>query len=67
MESLKYTVIKDQEQYEKYCDIIENLFLQDERKVQDEIDLLTLLIEKWDNEHNTFDDLDPIELLKRLM
>jgi len=67
MESLKYTVIKDQEQYEKYCDILENLFLQDERKVQDEIDLLTLLIEKWDNEHNTFNDLDPIELLKRLM
>jgi len=67
MESLKYTVIKDQEQYEKYCDILENLFLQDERKVQDEIDLLTLLIEKWDNEHNTFNELDPIELLKRLM
>ncbi len=67
MESLKYTVIKDQEQYEKYCDILENLLLQDEREVQDEIDLLTLLIEKWDNEHNTFNDSDPIELLKRLM
>ncbi len=67
MESLKYTVIKDPEQYEKYCDILENLFLQEEQDVQDEIDLLTLLIEKWDNEHNTFDDLDPIELLKRLM
>ena len=67
MESLKYTVIKDQEQYKKYCDILENLVLQDNQKVQDEIDLLTLLIEKWDNEHDTFNDADPIELLKGLM
>lgn len=36
-------------------------------KNQDEIDLLTLLIEKWDNEHDTFKDYDPIELLKALM
>ena len=35
--------------------------------MQDEIELLTLLIEKWDNEHNTFNDADPIELLKGLM
>lgn len=67
MESLKYTVIKDQEQYEKYCDILESLVLRNEREVQDEIDLLTLLIEKWDNENNTFNDSDPIELLRRLM
>ena len=67
MKTLKYTVIKDPEQYEKYCDILENLVLQEEQEVQDEVDLLTLLIEKWDIEHNTFDDVDPIELLKRLM
>jgi len=67
MESLKYTVIKDQEQYEKYCNILESLVLRNEREVQDEIDLLTLLIEKWDNENNTFNDSDPIELLRRLM
>ncbi len=29
--------------------------------------MLTLLIEKYDAEHNTFDDADPIELLKSLM
>ena len=34
---------------------------------QDTIDLLTLLIEKWDEEHNTFSDTDPIELLGYLM
>lgn len=33
----------------------------------EEIELLTLLIEKWDNEHNTFNDTDPIVLLKYLM
>ena len=37
------------------------------KAVQDEIELLTLLIEKYDEEHNTFDDADPIELLKSLM
>ena len=67
METLKYLVIKDQEQYDKYCQTLENLITEDETKFQDEIDLLTLLIEKWDNEHNTFDDSDPIELLKSIM
>lgn len=65
MEALKYTIIKDKEQYEKYCDILEDLILHDKNK--DEIDLLTLLIEQWDNEHNTFKDSDPIELLQALM
>jgi HTH-type transcriptional regulator/antitoxin HigA len=36
-------------------------------QMQDEIDLLTLLIEKWDQEHNTFSESEPIELLKGLM
>jgi len=34
---------------------------------QYEIELLTLLIEKWDNEHNTLNDSSPIELLNALM
>lgn len=29
--------------------------------------MLTLLIEKWDNEHSSLMDLNPIELLKSLM
>jgi len=67
MKKLKYTVIKDQKQYENYCDILENLVFRDERELQDEIELLTLLIEKWDNDNNTFKDSDPIEILKGLM
>ena len=35
--------------------------------MKDEIDLLTLLIEKWDAEHDSFGELDPIELLQSLM
>ncbi|MFO7924057.1 MAG: helix-turn-helix domain-containing protein [Bacteroidales bacterium] len=65
METLKYTIIKDKNQYDKYCNILENLISNE--KNQDEIDLLTLLIEKWDNEQGTFKDSDPVELLKSLM
>ena len=67
METLKYIVIKDVEQYKKYCDILEELILNENKSTKDEIELLTLLIEKWDNENNSFNDSDPIELLKALM
>jgi HTH-type transcriptional regulator / antitoxin HigA len=67
MAALKYTVIKDVEQYTRYCDILEELILKDEIETKDEIELLTLLIEKWDREHNTLNDSDPISLLKTLM
>jgi HTH-type transcriptional regulator/antitoxin HigA len=67
METLKYKIIKDVKQYKEYCDILEELILNDNKATTDEIELLTLLIEKWDNEHNTFNDSDPIELLNVLM
>lgn len=67
METLKYTIIKNEEQYHKYCQILEDLVVHDEDVLNDEIELLTLLIGKWDEEHNTFDDLNPIELIKSLM
>lgn len=67
METLKYTVIKNVEQYYKYCNILEKLILDDNNQSKDEIELLTLLIEKWDQEQNTLKDSDPIELLKALM
>ncbi len=67
MEKLKYTVIKNALQYKKYCNILEELVLSENKASKDEAELLTLLIEKWDNEHNTFNDSTPIELLKALM
>lgn len=65
METLKYTIIKNKAQYNEYCDILEDLVLKDTN--HDEVDLLSLLIEKWDAEHNTFKDTDPIEILKVFM
>lgn len=67
MEKLKYTVIKNQKQYDEYCDFLEELISTDDDRFSDEIELLTILIEKWDSEHNAFEDVDPIELLKSLM
>lgn len=67
METLKYKIIKDVKQYKEYCDILEELILNDNNATTDEIELLTLLIEKWDDEHNTLNDSDPVELLNTLM
>jgi HTH-type transcriptional regulator/antitoxin HigA len=66
---MKYTIIKTEEQYNEYCSCLEKLVSEDKRSstVEDEIELLSLLIEKWDDEHNTMYDLDPIRLLKVLM
>lgn len=67
MESLKFTVIKTIEQYNDYCNILDELISKDEIKFQNEIELLTLLIEKWDSENNSFKESDPIEILKAIM
>lgn len=66
---LKYKVIKSKSQYKEYTNILEELVFADfkTREMKDEIDLLTLLIEKWDDEHNSFEDVDPITLLHSLM
>jgi HTH-type transcriptional regulator/antitoxin HigA len=67
METLKYTLIKNQAHYNKYCDVLEELIVQDDMENKDEIELLTLLIEKWDSENSTFNYVDPIGLIKSLM
>jgi len=67
METLKYTVIKSDDQYFRFCKILEELVFQDDDKLEDEIELLELLIHKWDEEHNNFEKVNPIELLKSLM
>lgn len=69
MAELKYKVIKNKTQYKEYCNTLEKLVFaaSKSKTVKDEIDLLTLLIEKWDAEHNTFEELDPIQLLHSLM
>jgi len=67
METLKYTLIKSVEQYRIYCKSLEHLIELDNADVQDEIELITLLIEKWDDEHNSFKELDSVQVLKYLM
>ena len=69
MEILKYKVISTKTQYIDYCKKLETLvFAQVKNKnLNDEIALLTLLIEKWDSEHTTFNELDPVQLLTSFM
>lgn len=69
METLKFKVIKTRHQYKAYCNLLEELVMvkKKSRRTQETIELLTLLIEKWDSEHNTFSDADPVELLDFLM
>ncbi|MEI6142595.1 MAG: transcriptional regulator [Mariniphaga sp.] len=64
METLKYKIIKSENQYLEYCVKLEEALNNAEH---DEIELLTFLIEKWDNEHNSFEDVNPIELLRSLL
>ncbi|SEO19878.1 HTH-type transcriptional regulator / antitoxin HigA [Mucilaginibacter gossypiicola] len=66
--TIKYTVIKSREQYYQYCKELEDLLAGDiDVSVQDEIDLITLLIEKYDEDHNSFTETDPIVLLRSFM
>jgi len=67
METLKYKVIKSDKQYKEYCQILDELVNKDDNFSIDEIELLTILIEKWDYEHDTFKEVNPIELLLSLM
>jgi HTH-type transcriptional regulator/antitoxin HigA len=65
--ALKYIIIKNRAQYNEYCNQLETILMKADDKLQDEIDLLTLLIEKYDEENSTFKESDPIALLRSLM
>ncbi|WAC11364.1 helix-turn-helix domain-containing protein [Dyadobacter pollutisoli] len=68
METLKYRIIKDGKQYKDYCNALEELLIgQNSDENIDEIELLTLLIEKYDSENDTFGEVDPVTLLQSLM
>jgi HTH-type transcriptional regulator/antitoxin HigA len=69
MDSLAYTVIKSQNQYNAYCDRLMDL-MKIKRKTRielDSIDLLTLLTKRWDEEQLPLSDADPVEFLQSLM
>ena len=69
MTALQYKIIKSKSQYNNYCKQLEILLLSGNKNkaIQEEKELLTFLIEKWDNENNTFQDLDPVQLIHSLM
>lgn len=65
MKTLKYRVITSKNQYKEYCNVLEHLVFSGakDKNTKDEIALLTLLIEKWDAEHISSTELDPVQLL----
>ena len=69
METLKYKIIKSNKQYYQYCDALETLCDSSKKTktIQEEIDLLTLLIEKYDNENFSLAMPEPIKLIKNLL
>jgi HTH-type transcriptional regulator/antitoxin HigA len=52
---VKYSSIKNREQYNQYCKQLEVILMQEgEEQPQYQIDLLTKLIEDYDKEHTIF-------------
>ncbi|MCH8538953.1 MAG: helix-turn-helix domain-containing protein [Alkalimonas sp.] len=68
MPTLKYKIIKTEEQYNRYCEALEQMVMSDSvDNYADEIELLTLLIDKYDEEQSEIPEGDPITLIKDLM
>ncbi|HXB33187.1 MAG TPA: hypothetical protein VNV35_07190, partial [Puia sp.] len=69
MESLSYTVINSQNQYKAYCDDLAGLMkIKLKTRIElDTVDLLKLLIKRWDEEQRPLSDADPVEFLLSLM
>jgi HTH-type transcriptional regulator/antitoxin HigA len=66
MKKLVYTIIKDQEQYDKYCEILEQLVNAAPSIAEDEINLLSLLISDYNQRvmEQFNHQMDPVELLQ---
>ena len=66
---MKYRKIKSIGQYNEYCNIHEKLVIEDSAKNENEIELLEILIEEYDNRilEGKLEKLNPVELLKSLL
>lgn len=69
MKELKYTVIKSEGQYNEYCETLESLVLQDDKEKEDEIELLLLLVEDYNQRLMAQYELEysPVEILVDLL
>ncbi|MFK7978361.1 MAG: type II toxin-antitoxin system HigA family antitoxin [Saprospiraceae bacterium] len=63
------SIIKSEVQYFAYCDEVEQLESMETKtkEIENRVELLILLIEKWDQEHQELPELNPVEYLKLLM
>ncbi|SMD45044.1 HTH-type transcriptional regulator / antitoxin HigA [Aquiflexum balticum DSM 16537] len=66
-----FTIIRSENQYLNYCDELEKLSNEYSKNPNqdliDLIDTITLLIENYDESNSTFEESEPIQLLKFLM
>jgi HTH-type transcriptional regulator/antitoxin HigA len=67
MKEQGYKIIRSDEQYYKYCDKLEELVNTTGKGHEDDIELLTILIEKYDAEKIPLKNEDPIGLIKIFM
>lgn len=69
--NMKFKRIRSIDQYNNYCEIYEQYLMQDSSKFEDELDLLELLIDDFDNRTiesiGINEDMNPVEILKYLM
>lgn len=68
---MRFKRIYSLDQYNEYCNLYEKLILQNSKKNSDEVDLLELLIEDYDNRTieaiGDKEDMNPIEILQYLL
>jgi len=68
---MKYKRIYNIDQYNNYCNIYEDLVTKNSKKYSEEIDLLELIIDDYDNRTiesiGTSEDMNPVEILHYLM
>ncbi len=63
---MQYKTIKSSAQYEAYCNKLHELVKNPLTRDSDEVELLTLLVEKWDSENIQIPAANPIETIKAL-
>jgi len=64
---MAYTIIRTEKQYNEYCDDLHELVRNVDSRESDDVELITLLTQKWEQENITCIELDPIQIIKELM
>ena len=64
---MEYKVIKSKEQYKQYCEKLFGLLKCRKDENEDIIELLTVLIEKYETENSEFIKLDPVQMIRAIL